>query len=64
MDPDLVAKDEQNTPYTAHYEAVNAMLRNGCRKVEVLERKAPQAWGAENRQGTTVRVRSFPSPPE
>jgi len=28
VDPDLVTRDEQGTPYTVRYEAVNAMLLN------------------------------------
>src|SRR5205823_10384719 len=28
VNPDLVARDEQGKPYTARYEAVNAMLLN------------------------------------
>jgi hypothetical protein len=43
VDPDLVARDEQGTPYTVRYEAVNAMLLNEFlkehRKVEQLEKQ-------------------------
>ena len=41
VNPDLVARDEQDKPYTVRYEAVNAMLLNEFlkehRKVEKLE---------------------------
>jgi hypothetical protein len=48
INPDLVARDDQNKPYTVRYEAVNAMLLNEFlkehrkgeqqdRKIEALE---------------------------
>jgi len=43
VNPDLVARDEQDKPYTVRYEAVNAMLLNEFlkehRKVEEVEKQ-------------------------
>jgi hypothetical protein len=42
VDPDLVARDEQNKPYSVRYEAVNAMLLNEFLK----EHRTAQEQGA------------------
>ena len=46
VNPDLVARDDQGKPYTARYEAVNAMLLNEFlkehRKVELQDRTAQE----------------------
>jgi len=49
VNPALVARDEQGKPYTARYEAVNAMLLNECLKEHrafVAEQHKVQEQGA------------------
>jgi hypothetical protein len=67
VNPDLVARDEQGTPYTVRYEAVNAMLLNEFLKEhrEVQEQKATivelrSALGQQQKdfQATVAELRS------
>ena len=59
VNPDLVARDEQNKPYTVRYEAVNAMLLNEFlkqhRKVERLEDRVASLVATVEEQAAEIQ---------
>src|SRR5205823_9921978 len=54
VNPDLVARDEQDKPYTVRYEAVNAMLLNEFLKEH--RRVEEQARINQQQQATIARL--------
>jgi hypothetical protein len=59
VNPDLVARDDQGKPYTARYEAVNAMLLNEFlkehRKVAELEATVAKLQSAFKAQAAQIQ---------